>query len=702
MEPEESMACPVCGGELQPHIICPFCGTDITLKSLEGLEPTYKCPVCGKEAQTKFICNECGSEFKYDLIVKKMGEIKPSKKVTEKPMEKKSSPKKESLVELRGGLTNGLGLKNGKEKGLTNGLTNGLTKEKGLTNGLKGGMVNGSGVTNGTKPSPKPSVKKKASRVPAIAAAIIALILIAGALYVMYLPQKGVIRIDGDFSDWQESMMRDEFKAAVNPLDMVKYASKVEDGGLYIYLQSKESFFSESGNRIYAFVDADNNAATGYRINGIGADYLCKVYGEDGEIGPHGAYVYSGSGFDWNWSAFGSLFVAGQGNQIEMAFYPESISKDYRIAFYTSDSHGNYEVSSVNIGAKPSIYFETERYSGAKDIYPMNGSEVPIMDVGIFATGGNASIKSISITYSGFTDIILKDSHGNAVSTAREGRLAVNQGIKSGERLTYQIWGTLPRSGSRPNGTLLSLSVTQLIVSPSDAILRVKSEPFRAYLGHPSGIIIDGAFGDWTEPKTDPKDSALPAHIDIRSYDGKNDTRNLYFYLGVRKDIMAGVLVPERYVEGMPNQNITHISPTPTGEDVLRIHINADGKRYYVEILGKEGKILSSKLYHWDGQRWMEINSPGIEVKKDSNRMEGSVSLNMLGNPSTMKIWFEMSDWEGHSDLTDKISPEEMQKEYTRNLGSDIEPVPEFSNMVWAVLITAIVGTTVLRKKKRK
>ncbi len=701
MEPIESVACPVCGGELLPHILCPFCGTDITLKSLEGLEPTYKCPVCGKEAQTKFICNECGSEFRYELITEKMGAVEPIKKEEKKPVAKKSAPKAESLVELKGGLTNGLTASSKREKGLTNGLTNGVSKkEKGLTNGLKGGMVNGTGVTNGTKPAKKPAKKaREGSKISVVAVAVVVLLLIFGAFYIFMMPHKEGMEIDGDFSDWKDVTIKEEFRTAVNPLDMVRYATKLSDGGLFIYLEGREGtrLFDTSGSRIYAFVDADNNPSTGYRINGIGADYLCKIYGEGGRIDAKSAYEYAGpaDGSVWSWNSPYVLFVAYSGNRLEMSFFPESISENYRVAFYTSDAFGNYEVSSVNIAEDmPSVYVGTK--SVARDVYTEQGASVHLMDIDIFATGGDLTLQSILLTASGFQRISLRDVTGNEIGVVSGNQITVGRNIPDGGRLQYQLWATLPATWD--NGTLVYAEISQ-IMTASPAIVSLKAEPVRAYLGMPSEIKIDGAFGDWQSASDDP-DEGLPEHIEIREYSAAEDPENLYFYLKVDGGMMAGVLVPEKYAEGMPNPNITAIPPTETGEDVLRIFIDTDSGRYYIEILGKGGEITSSALYHWNGYVWVEIPSASIETGKDSTRMEGGISMNILGNPSTISVRFEMSDWEDNRDTTGSVSPAEVQSQGTRYAEISPSPVPEFQEVLLPILFTIGLATIIHRKRK--
>ena len=691
----EYMSCPVCGGELLPHMICNNCGTDITLQKMEGLEPEYKCPACGSDAKVKFVCENCGSEFPYDLVMKKMADVeaqvKPKKKV---------HMEKSNLGELEKGLTNGItasggnkrkgrGLTNGNGKGLTNGSikSNGLTNGngKGLTNGMGSGMTNGLGENKSKKPAKKSKGKRKKSIIPKIGSIAVVILLLLGALYVFHNPAPTGMRIDGDFSDWNKIPLRSEYNAPITNMDMVAYASKLSDGGLYMYLKSRGTLFSEEGSRIYAFVDADNNTNTGYRINGIGADYLCKAYGNSTKI-VHAAYAYGGTGLEWNWSSEQALELpaAYENNQLEMAIYAENIQKDYRIAFYTSDSHGNYDISSANIGENPSLYFEAKRSFDAQDSYKFGTGSAHLMDITIFSTGGDVKIRSINMVINNIENVILSDSSGNTVSQLSGGQLPLDIVIGDGERRNYQIWGEPPSNGT--NGTLMSIDGIGISTS-TGAIVHRDVESFKAYAGKPSSIKIDGAFGDWTNIKHDPLNNTVPKHIDIREYSSSDDSNNLYFYSSVEDGMMTGVMVPEKYSEGKPTGNVTahNIKPPETGEDILLVHVlTEDNRKYDIKILGKDGNIVSYSL------SGLGISGGNINIAKDSKRLEGSVSLQAFGNSQIKSIWFEMSDWSKRSQRTAIIQPDHiMVSEGTRAVsGPFISNIRESNQTAKAIVIT--------------
>ena len=514
---------------------------------------------------------------------------------------------------------------------------------------------------------------------------------------VMFAPTSNITAgpaIDGNFDDWIDVPLRSEYVPAIHDMNMVSYASMLSAHGLFMYLKVRGPLFSGDGSRIYAFVDADNNTNSGYRINGIGADYLCKVYGNSTEI-VHGAYVYTGSdsGLEWNWSSASSLPVAYNGNQLEMSMYSGGdIQNNYRIAFYTSDSHGNYAISSANIGANPSLYFEAKRCSEARDIYDFDMGQVPLMDINVFATGGNVSLTSINMATNNLNDLTLRDSSGSVVSQFSGGQMPVDVLIGDKEHRSYQIWGTVPASGI--NGTLISINGIG-VREAADAIVHTDAEAFKAYVGNPASIKIDGAFGDWTNVKDDPLNETVPQNIDIRQYNSYDDRNNLYFYVGVEKGMMAGVLVPEKYSEGKPSNNASTnpIKPPETGEDILRVHIlTDDNKEYTIQVLGKNGDIVS---YSVSGPGI----SGGVNVAKDFKRLEGSVSMEAFGGSSIESIWFEISDWSKQEQRTETIQPEQIMvsEEGTRAAtGPFISCVRESNETSKAIVITWVtdVNTT--------
>src|SRR5256884_1090544 len=213
---------------------------------------------------------------------------------------------------LRGrtnGLTNGLGRTNGLTNGLgrTNGLTNGLGRTNGLTNGLgrTNGLTNGLGRTNGLtnglggfrssgfRPAGVRRMMQNAGwklyLIPLVSVAL----LLAPLLFVPdYRGPAYPIRIDGQFGDWASQPTEAMGPgAALNPnIDVVRFGVVSNLGPYAFYVQVAGSALAGGGpspgtmDTVRIFVDIDASSATGYRIDGLGADRLIEISGHGGTV----------------------------------------------------------------------------------------------------------------------------------------------------------------------------------------------------------------------------------------------------------------------------------------------------------------------------------------------------------------------------------------------------------------------------------
>src|SRR5437867_1704913 len=200
------------------------------------------------------------------------------------------------------GLTNGLGRTNGLTNGLgrTNGLTNGLGRTNGLTNGLgrTNGLTNGLGRTNGLtnglggfrssgfRPAGVRRMMQNAGwklyLIPLVSAAL----LLAPLFFVPdYRGPAYPIQIDGQFGDWaSQSTEAMGPGATLNPnIDVVRFGMVNNLGPYAFFVQVAGSALAGSGpspgtmDTVRIFVDIDASAATGYRIDGLGADRMIEI-----------------------------------------------------------------------------------------------------------------------------------------------------------------------------------------------------------------------------------------------------------------------------------------------------------------------------------------------------------------------------------------------------------------------------------------
>ncbi|MGH3874498.1 MAG: DUF4832 domain-containing protein [Pseudonocardiaceae bacterium] len=101
--------------------------------------------------------------------------------------------------------------------------------------------------------------------------------------------------------------------------------------------QTSTYSFSYTGSPRYlhVFIDSDNAAPSGYRVSGIGADYMV----EDGVL-----HRYSGSAGAWGWSRIGSvpasLAGATAGYTVQRAQTGETSTSRATVVFQTNDATG--------------------------------------------------------------------------------------------------------------------------------------------------------------------------------------------------------------------------------------------------------------------------------------------------------------------------------------------------------------------------
>jgi hypothetical protein len=207
------------------------------------------------------------------------------------------------------GLTNGNGLINGtpvvKERGLVNG--NGLVNGRGLVNG--NGLVNGlhrKGIAEGITDDVIPSVgRKRKQRLRIVVIAVSAAVMLSMMpVITLILPSaKTGLSTDGDFGDWSGKTLYDDGPgtgATSADLDIVRYGAARSDGNMHFYVKVAGRMLSEatSGKGVDTFnifIDTDGNAATGYRLGGIGAERRLEIFGWEGIVRGSSLYQFSGT-----------------------------------------------------------------------------------------------------------------------------------------------------------------------------------------------------------------------------------------------------------------------------------------------------------------------------------------------------------------------------------------------------------------------
>jgi len=96
------------------------------------------------------------------------------------------------------------------------------------------------------------------------------------------------IGIDGKFEDWDNASEYTDNQNDGANIDFLSFKVSNDSNYLFIQFTLSQDIELDDNNNIYLEIDADNNPATGYSVNGIGADLAVKFDSQD--------FIYTHSG----------------------------------------------------------------------------------------------------------------------------------------------------------------------------------------------------------------------------------------------------------------------------------------------------------------------------------------------------------------------------------------------------------------------
>jgi hypothetical protein len=561
------------------------------------------------------------------------------------------------------GLTNGLGRTNGLTNGLgrTNGLTNGTGRTNGLTNGLGhsydaggAGPINGFGSHRMRDDGAMGPRKLSALLI----IAFVILLPIAFGLLMSSQPVPGqVIDIDGNFRDWRSrTIYSDPSMFTDPPLDITEFSILPDHSSLFVYIKTQGDLLSRGTiDRYFAFVDADQNAATGYAVKRLGAEYLVEAFGSHGHSWSVSAARFSGSD-QGNWSAFSGIgggvgFSSANELELRANLDAELTLGGLRAAFVSASGDGAGEVCAPVVdGANGALVVTQSSRADANGLAMGDG----LLTLQLRASGAPVIVNGIAV-----------DSNGiQGISTSG---FVAGATIEAGGTATVQVTGEL---ASLSDGAFVRARVGS--VSVAQGTFAVVGEGTQAYKGAPpSTIAVDGAFADWNgiAKEDDPENDCQDPNVDISREAAVAQLQSLFAYIAFNDAgrAMAGCAVPSiRTVPtgggGGAGGNGTVVLPRVSGEDVTRIYYDSRSGGsllggipvdYLVEIRGKDGHVVSARLYRYPSRAFVD----DVPVEASGASLEASVQLTQLESQSgQVRIFVETTDWSGNMDGSDITS----------------------------------------------
>ena len=657
-------ACPQCALELRGgEAKCPRCGIPLVAES-EMLE----CPECGALAPSgSKSCPRCGVGFEEEPEVPGPPPIEeiPPPPIVEAPAapRKPLEPTAEVVTAVRVGIPSHVseGLING--RGAVNGT--GLVNGKGVVNGT--GLVNGTGMTNGTRVEGR-LTRGRGGQLQVIRrwqfmAVLVALaIIIPTFIYLSYTNEKSPVAVDGKFSEWAHVEKYGMYVAggsAQNTVD--QWAVETQNAKLFLYVKTQGDLMTSSAvNSLYLFVDSDNSSGTGYRVSGIGANYLLELDGWNGSVQSSSISEYGSASdpYNWNsWTRLGSLGSAVSGNQLEaVADLPVAPSANAKFLLFTQD----------NIGS--SVSYPVQEAGGLLVVSQESGAGIE--SPGVVAQSASVSLLKLNFTCMG------KGGTINSVTPTVYGATLVStfdrMSLAVGQERTIDV---LVDTSSLAPGASVAALVTRSGIASTFGDLRIVGEPAKAYVASPPATIqIDGAFADWAG-RTTADTNTVPVgneNIDIDAVGAVNSTASSCFYVSVVGEMCSGSYVPALFAKPSGGGGGGIIIPTrKTGEDILRVYIDSDlsqatgyqvslpsktiGADYLIEIRGLDGDIKSRTLSSYGSDQWNTVVGSTVDVANDYHQIELSVQSTLLSGSWSIDYIIETTDWRGGNDLATSV-----------------------------------------------
>lgn len=475
------------------------------------------------------------------------------------------------------GKTNGrgsTGITNGGAPGKTNGLVNGIRRERrGVTNGL----TNGSGFTNGLGTA-RHEEDSRGSRWKVYAVALVGIALLAIPLFSESASvPNGLVQVDGLATEWNglgAVQVTHAADARLDPdVDIVEtsfalgtrsLAGYVRFGGNALVGLPAESI----PDVLRVFLDTDLDPATGYAIQGIGADRMAEIYGRGGTIEASRLSRFAAvDEMDWNgWSLPVFLRTAVRGGLVEFEAPLEDleIQAEARIHVEIQAADGTTDRADTLLATSPGRLVITQASAAAARIAP--GARSDFLRITATAHDRSVVIDRLAVSVLGTASL------GEAtamVPELREDGLAGVAGSLWQGKVVFDIWRTIPEGAAvsftlsggvafgAPTKTLgFEVAASEDVEGDAGAVTLERAPgpaPTLSVVEAPlPGVAVDGAFEDWTPDPLPPgggRSSVDLIAVDTALLDGRFQA-----YVETAGPLFAGIPVPLRYVRPEPGQ----------------------------------------------------------------------------------------------------------------------------------------------------
>ena len=589
---------------------------------------------------------------------------------------------------------------------------------RGRVNGSLGatrGRVNGSqgsrdrGKTNGAPSRVGPVVRRRRS--PRALATMAVALLVIPVLLGMAAPHPAPrFAADGDFSEWAGVTGVADRDASV-PADGVPDLTEVrvfyESRTLYVFAAAREAWFAGGEERVLrVFVDGDANAATGFDMGDLGADFMVEGAGKSGDLLGDGLFTFEAGRApdDWHgWVRVADASLAVRSDKLEAAVPgPSSASARALVAASSLEGDDVLDPPLSTAGA-----FVVGQSTRAAAVLRIGEVEVPVVDLTLSSDAGAHKVSKVSFAPSGAANF-------SVVTGARlvfGGGQAVEAAAIDADSISFSLSPPMAVSaGDSVNASLVVDLVEGKSFEPvagasfgarfagadlgsdgSAVAVRPRALAPSSYLGYVSAVpVIDGAFGEWrlASAAQDPLDADAPSGGDLVGVRAMTAGRGGAFFAETRGPVLVGAALRELpaavQIAAPPTSNPTPAeieraqpraeAPPLSADDRLLVYLDTDrdpttgfqptlggpvGAEYVVQVAGRFSAVTHGHLLKFAGSSsfesaWAPIGDvKAIAFGKD---VEGEIPAAALAPTGAARVLIQTVAWSGRTtDLSDAL-----------------------------------------------
>jgi len=413
------------------------------------------------------------------------------------------------------------------------------------------------------------------------------------------------IQIDGQFNDWAsvatEAMAMD---GVLNPnVDVIRFGVTPNLGPFAFYVEVAGSALAGGGpppgtmDTVRIFVDIDGSSATGYRIDGLGADRMLEVSGHNGTVLSSTLWEFDSNRNqrDWNgWIKGTATPAAASGSRIEteaqwlagVSPSPPIIATVHTVSWDEQTDTGDFPVSpglgTLSVVADPQT----------PDVIAGNG--VALLRLTLTAHGQPVTLESVHVEIAGTAP-----ANASSFLQLTDGANVLAQVAPTSRDVTFSFAPIQLAAGSSTNLTVLgdfasasgeTFGVRLPAVHPfgfGAGVVSLRENPGARMLGYlgavPSTPRVDGAFDEWTSLSSDTTNDVGPRsnpNIDLGRYGAQRSGTSTFLYTDVTGRLFHGTPVPE-HPQPVPAQSQgpadTDRDGVPDAVDPFPFDFNNDG-----------------------------------------------------------------------------------------------------------------------------